>query len=64
VVAGCNLPNCPRATLFEASSHDYRAVLVPDATSQVTAARLDDLALIGVGVVPAVEVAGALNSVR
>ena len=61
VVAGCNLPNCPRATLFDASSHDYRAVLVPDATSQVTAARLDDLALIGVRVMPATEVAGALN---
>ena len=48
VVAGCNLPNCPRATLFDASERDYRTVLVTDATSQTTTERLDDLALIGV----------------
>ena len=48
VVAGCNLPNCPRATLFDASERDYRAALVTDATSQVTPERLADLALIGV----------------
>jgi nicotinamidase-related amidase len=48
VVAGCNLPNCPRATLFDASERDYRAALVTDATSQVTGERLDDLRLIGV----------------
>jgi nicotinamidase-related amidase len=53
VVAGCNLPNCPRATLFDASERDYRAVLVHDATSQVTDARLQDLALIGVTVTDA-----------
>ena len=50
VVAGCNLPNCPRATLFDASQRDYRTVLVQDATSQVTDERLQDLTLIGVTV--------------
>ena len=57
VVAGCNLPNCPRATLFDASERDYRTVLVQDATSQVTTERLGDLTLIGVTVTdtPAVE---------
>lgn len=48
VVAGCNLPNCPRATLFDASELDYRTVLVTDATSQTSDSRLHDLALIGV----------------
>ncbi|WP_124711694.1 cysteine hydrolase family protein [Mycolicibacterium nivoides] len=48
VVAGCNLPNCPRATLFDASERDYRAVLITDATSQTNPQRLDDLASIGV----------------
>ena len=48
VVAGCNLPNCPRATLFDASERDYRTVLVVDATSQTTPERLADLELIGV----------------
>lgn len=48
VVAGCNLPNCPRATLFDATERDYRAVLAIDATSQTTPERLADLELIGV----------------
>jgi nicotinamidase-related amidase len=47
VVCGSNLPNCPRATLFAASNRDFRTVLVRDATSQVTDARLADLSLMG-----------------
>jgi len=50
VVAGCNFPNCPRATLFDASSRDYRAVVATDATSGVDDARLTDAR--GIGVVP------------
>lgn len=48
VVAGCNLPNCPRATLFDASERDLRAVVVTDAVSQATEERLADLERIGV----------------
>ena len=48
VVAGCNLPNCPRATLFDASQRDFRAVLVTDAVSETTEERLADLERIGV----------------
>lgn len=48
VVAGCNLPNCPRATLFDASERDFRTVLVTDAVSGVTVERLADLERIGV----------------
>jgi nicotinamidase-related amidase len=33
VFAGCNYPNCPRASIYEASERDYRIVLVEDATS-------------------------------
>jgi nicotinamidase-related amidase len=50
VVAGCNLPNCPRATLFDASERDFRTVLVHDAVSQVSDERLFDLERIGVNV--------------
>lgn len=48
VVAGCNLPNCPRASITDASELDYRTVLVTDATSQATPERLADLELMGV----------------
>jgi nicotinamidase-related amidase len=47
VVCGCNLPNCPRATLFGASARDFHTFLIQDATSQVTSERLFDLSLIG-----------------
>ncbi|MGC2385745.1 MAG: isochorismatase family cysteine hydrolase, partial [Nitrososphaeraceae archaeon] len=32
VVCGCNFPNCPRTTIYEASERDFRAVLVKDST--------------------------------
>jgi len=62
VVAGCNLPNCPRATLFDASSLDLRAVVVHDAVSQASAERLADLALIGVASVSLAEVIARLET--
>src|SRR5262249_39665326 len=33
VVAGCNYPNCPRTSIYEASERDYRVVLIEDAVS-------------------------------
>lgn len=60
VVAGCNLPNCPRATLFDAAERDLRTALVTDATSQVTAERLADLQLIGVNLLTVDELRAAL----
>jgi nicotinamidase-related amidase len=56
VVAGCNLPNCPRATLFEASERDFRAVLAADAVSRASAERLADLEGIGVNLLSTMEV--------
>lgn len=60
VIAGCNLPNCPRATAFDATSLDYRVVLAQDATSGGTPERLADLERIGVIRRDAHEVAAAL----
>jgi len=33
VLAGCNFPNCPRTTIYEASERDFRIVAVVDAIS-------------------------------
>jgi nicotinamidase-related amidase len=30
---GCNFPNCPRTSIYEASERDFRIVLVEDAVS-------------------------------
>lgn len=48
VVCGCNFPNCPRATVYEASERDFRVVLVTDATSGVYERGLRELGNIGV----------------
>lgn len=48
VVCGCNFPNCPRTTVYEASERDYRLVFVPDATSRTYRRGLDELEDIGV----------------
>ncbi len=48
VVCGCNFPNCPRTTIYEASEHDYRIVFVPEATSQTYERGNEELADIGV----------------
>ena len=50
VVCGCNFPNCPRTTIYEASERDYRLVFVPDATSGTYERGLDELRAIGVAV--------------
>ncbi|WNV74314.1 cysteine hydrolase family protein [Geodermatophilus sp. DSM 44513] len=52
VVAGCNFPNCPRATIFDASERDYRVVVVEDATSQITPDRLADAVRLGTCALP------------
>lgn len=33
VLGGCNFPNCPRSTIYEASERDFKIVLVTDAIS-------------------------------
>ena len=55
VVCGCNFPNCPRTTVYEASERDYRIVFVPDATSGTYERGLEELEAIGVMVTDAAE---------
>lgn len=48
VVAGCNYPNCPRATIYDASARDYRLVIVEDATSRFDERARSEMSGIGV----------------
>ena len=48
VVCGCNFPNCPRATVYEASERDFRVALVADATSGLYGRGARELENIGV----------------
>jgi nicotinamidase-related amidase len=48
VICGCNFPNCPRTTVYEASERDFRVVLISDATSNIYERGLQELDKIGV----------------
>jgi nicotinamidase-related amidase len=48
VICGCNFPNCPRTTIYEASERDFKIVLAKDATSIVYDIALQELKNIGV----------------
>jgi nicotinamidase-related amidase len=48
VVCGCNFPNCPRITIYEASERDFRIILAKDATSLIYDIGLQELQNIGV----------------
>ncbi len=50
VFAGCNFPNCPRSTIYDASSRDLRIVVAEDAISGLYDKGLEELR--GIGVVP------------
>jgi nicotinamidase-related amidase len=50
VICGCNFPNCPRTTVYEASERDFRVVLIKDATSNVYEQGLQELENIGLAV--------------
>jgi nicotinamidase-related amidase len=60
VFCGCNFPNCPRASIYEASERDFRIVLARDATSALYQRGERELANIGVRVLSAREVAETL----
>lgn len=50
VVCGCNFPNCPRTTVYDASMRDYRLVFVPDATSGTYERGVEEIEGIGASV--------------
>jgi nicotinamidase-related amidase len=50
VFCGCNFPNCPRTSVYEASERDYRIAILQDATSRIYDQGLDELRGIGVSV--------------
>ena len=50
IFAGCNFPNCPRTSIYEASERDFRIVLVSDAVSGLYDRGVDECRAIGVDV--------------
>jgi nicotinamidase-related amidase len=61
VFTGCNFPNCPRTSIYQASERDFRVVMVADAMSQVYDRGIQELNRIGVHVCNRVDVVQALR---
>ena len=61
VICGCNFPNCPRTTVYEASERDFRVVLIKDATSNVYERGLHELDKIGVELMTSHDCVAALK---
>ena len=60
VLCGCNFPNCPRTSVYEASERDFRVVLIADATSGIYERGVQELRHIGVAVMTTEECLRAL----
>jgi nicotinamidase-related amidase len=60
---GCNFPNCPRTSIYEASERDFRVVAVRDAISGLYERGGRELSNIGVRLMSAVELGEALAAV-
>jgi nicotinamidase-related amidase len=62
VFCGCNFPNCPRTSMYEASERDFRVALATDAISGLYDRGRAELEGIGVALMRADELAAAVGS--
>ena len=60
VLAGCNFPNCVRATLYEATARDFRVVAISDGISNFDDKGWREIEVLGIVVRSATECAAAL----
>jgi nicotinamidase-related amidase len=61
VFCGCNFPNCPRTSMYEASERDFRVVVATDALSGLYERGERELAAIGVRLMTSEAIAAALT---
>jgi nicotinamidase-related amidase len=60
--SGCNFPNCPRASIYEAGERDYKIILVKDTMSFLDKRDMIEMESIGVVFSNANELANAITS--
>lgn len=56
VFTGCNFPNCPRTSIYEASERDFKIVLASDAMSGTYPRGITELENIGVNILKTSEI--------
>jgi nicotinamidase-related amidase len=62
VFSGCNFPNCPRTSVYEASERDFRIVVAEDAVSGLYDRGRRELEGIGVRLLSSAQVAEAVRA--
>lgn len=62
VFCGCNFPNCPRTSIYEASERDYRIVLALDSISGLYDKGIEEMRNIGVSVLSSHDIIGNLRA--
>ncbi len=63
ILAGCNYPNCIRATVYEASERDFRVVAITDGISNFTEHGWNELRSIGINLTDTETCIGQLGGV-
>ncbi len=61
IFTGCNYPNCPRTSIYEASERDYKIVLVEDALSSLYPQGREEMNNIGIHIMSTLDLLKALN---
>ncbi|MCP4744881.1 MAG: cysteine hydrolase [Desulfobacteraceae bacterium] len=62
VFCGCNFPNCPRTSIYQASERDYRIVLIDDAISGLYDKGKEEMANIGAVLMSTQVLIGKINA--
>jgi len=61
VFTGCNFPNCPRTSIYQASERDYRIILIRDAVSGLYSRAERELEDIGVQIMESAHLMSQFN---
>lgn len=64
IFTGCNFPNCPRTSIYEASERDFKVVMIADAISGVYEKGMEEMKNIGVSVLESSDVIKKLNGLQ
>lgn len=62
VFSGCNFPNCPRTSIYEATERDYRIVLARDSISGLYEKGIEEMRNIGINIMNSNDITGYLNN--
>ncbi len=61
VFSGCNFPNCPRTSIYQATERDYKVVVARDSLSGLYDKGIDEMRNIGINIMMSDDIINSLN---